>query len=197
MAAAVAFGILGPRMGQRGVRISGTPLADLQHKVLLEFRASLDGFGDAEGSEREGVESAPDLSSLEIIFEGKENLELLGTRVTVFRYRDEGSGSSRPLQIFQVSEPRAFVRSDALGRQLPLLSGVRIEETVDIGLPGFLAGLVILGFEDHASIVVTLGLDRALDVANLIDPPVESDSEDVSEMLVTILGDPARPMKVG
>ena len=197
LAASVAFGILGPRMGQRGVRMSGTPLIDLQQKVLLEFRSSLDGFGNGERREREVGESAPDLSALDIVFEDEEKLEMLGTPVTVFRYRDEGSGSSRPLQIFRVSEPRAFIRSDALGRQLPVLSGVRIEETVDIGLPGFLVGLVILGFEEHASIVVTLGLDRALDVANLIDPPVEPDSEEVSETLVTILGDPARPMKVG
>ena len=177
--------------------MSGTPLVDLQQKVLLEFRASLDGFGEGEPPARGAGQSVPDLSSLEIVFEGEENLEMLGTPVTVFRYRDESSGSGRPLQIFRVLEPRAFIRSDALGRQLPVLSGVRIEETVDIGLPGFLAGLVILGFEEHASIVVTLGLDRALDVANLIDPPVEPDSEEVSETLVTILGDPARPMKIG
>lgn len=197
MAAAVAFGVLGPRMGQRGVRMAGTPLVDLQQEVLMEFRGSLEGYEIDGRPERPLREGAWDLGSLEIVFEDEENLDLLGIAATVLRYRDETSGSSRPLQIFRISQPRAFIRSDALGRQLPLLPGVRIEETVDIGLPGFPAGLVILGFEDHALIVVTLGLERALDVANLIDPPAEPDSEAALEVLVTILGDPARPMKVG
>lgn len=191
LASAIALGVLGPRMGQRGVRISGTPLSEVQYVLVDRFRESL----RRSPAEPIASRTAPDLSSLGFELVGEGELDLFDQAVRIEQYR--GTDREPPLDIVRLESPRTLIRFDPLGRQLPLLPGVRIEDAVDVGIPGVLVGMVVLGLEEEALIVLTVGLDEARRVADELVPPPEEPPASESLARGTMLDGPSRPMNMG
>ncbi|MEE2972491.1 MAG: hypothetical protein VX672_05145 [Planctomycetota bacterium] len=191
LASAIALGVLGPRMGQRGVRMSGTPLSEVQFVLVDRFRASL---GSSPG-EPITSEIAPDLSDLGFELVGERELDLFDRAVRIDRYR--GSARAAPLEIVRLGSPRSLIRFDPLGRQLPLLPGVRIEDAVEIGIGELQVGMVVLGLEDEAVIVLGIGLEEVRRVADELVPPSEELPAFDSLVRGTILESPTGPMNIG
>jgi hypothetical protein len=59
VAGAVLFGLLGPRMGQRGMRIHGIPATTLQAAVLAVLDGEIDEFIESGIRWRKQQEAAP------------------------------------------------------------------------------------------------------------------------------------------
>ena len=178
-------------MGQRGVRVSGTPLSEVQYVLADRFRETL----RRSGADVISSDTAPDLNSLGFELVGEMELDLLGRSVRTEQY--SGKDQAVPLDVVRLESPGTLIRFDPLGRQLPLLPGVRIEDTVDIGLPGVLVGMVVLGLEDEALIVLTIGLEEAREVADLLVPPPEEPPPFDSLVQGAILEGTPRPMNIG
>ncbi len=218
VAGAVAFGVLGPRMGQRGMRIRGIPATELQEAVLGELLGEVDGGGSSdimntgiridadpdrametaidhlEGTLGPAVEP-PLLVDAGFELVGSRRLELLDVDAVRLDYRSTESGQLAVL--FELADPLAFVHFDTLGRQLPLIPGTRIGETIVLDPsrgPSISIGMVMLGFEGRATVVVAVDPEVAARIADLIES-VDSDGSDAAvKGVATILEDRIEPM---
>jgi hypothetical protein len=77
-----------------------------------------------------------------------------------------------------VADAARFTHFDPLGRHLPLLPGARILEEIDQGVERL--GLVILGIDGHATVIIAINLEKAILIADVIRPvlaPGDSDAE--------------------
>ena len=171
--------------------MSGTPLSEVQYVLVDRFRDSL---GRIPG-ESITSETAPDLSDLGFELVGERELDLFDRAVRIDRYR--GSARAAPLEIVRLDSPRSLIRFDPLGRQLPVLPGVRIEDAVDVGIGGLQVGMVVLGLEDEAVIVLGIGLEEVRRVADELVPPSEELPAFDSLVRGTILESPTGPMNIG
>ena len=209
VAASVLFGIYGPRMQQRGVRVAGTPLADLI-KAVSRSAASyspprIDGFADDESDEDDTGDAGPSdavrtaiKDMAEVLGPGVEpsslatrNLALVGSAIernlagaAGVRLVYESDRSGDRVFVFEVRDAMQFTHFDSLGRYLPLLSGTRIQEELELG-PTRL-GLVILGFDDRATVIIAIDVETAVEVADAIRPvlrPEESSTESTGSEL--------------
>jgi hypothetical protein len=217
VAGAVAFGVLGPRMGQRGTRIRGIPATALQGAVLDEI------FGAGSDSSMEGIRSgshveadldramATAIRDLEGILGpaveppllveagfrlvSSRRLSILDVEAVRLDYRSEDTGLVAVL--IELADPLAFVRFDDLGRQIPLVPGTRIGESIPLDhMQGGAAsiGMVMLGFEGRATVVVAPGAELAVEIANLVEPGNSDETASVVEGVATILKDVLEPM---
>ena len=188
VAGAIAFGIHGPRMGQRGIWLEGTPLSEAWfHSIDLY----LDGFGqqrDALSSRESGDlddRARPIVAAAEALgwtLEGGRSVDVFGGGVVDWFTRP---GGGTPLMVLTLEDPWRFTFFDALGRQRPLAPGVRVIEAVPLfDLPWLAAripafgdvdelGVVVLGLRDEGVVIVSGGLDAAQEVADELDPPSE------------------------
>ena len=209
VAASVLFGIYGPRMQQRGVRVAGTPLADLI-KAVSRSAASyspprIDRFADDESDEDDTGDAGPSdavrtaiKDMAEVLGPGVEpsslstrDLALVGSAIernlagaAGVRLVYESDRSGDRVFVFEVRDAMQFTHFDSLGRYLPLLSGTRIQEELELG-PTRL-GLVILGFDDRATVIIAIDVETAVDVADAIRPvlrPEESSTESTGSEL--------------
>ena len=212
VAASVLFGIYGPRMQQRGVRVGGTPLADLIKSVSRSAASyspprperganRADSSRDADGSVNEGGSGAvrtaikdmaevlgpgvepPSLLARDLVLVGSTiERNLAGAGGVRLVYESDRSGDR--VFVFEVRDAMQFTHFDSLGRHLPLLSGTRIEEELELG-PTRL-GLVILGFDDRATVIIAIDVETAVEVADAIRPvlrPEESSTESTGSEL--------------
>ncbi|MCP4011638.1 MAG: hypothetical protein GY728_00875 [Phycisphaeraceae bacterium] len=209
VAASVLFGIYGPRMQQRGVRVAGTPLADLI-KAVSRSAASyspprIDRFADDESDEDDTGDAGPSdavrtaiKDMAEVLGPGVEpsslstrDLALVGSAIernlagaAGVRLVYESDRSGDRVFVFEVRDAMQFTHFDSLGRYLPLLSGTRIQEELELG-PTRL-GLVILGFDDRATVIIAIDVETAVEVADAIRPvlrPEESSTESTGSEL--------------
>ena len=211
VAASVLFGIYGPRMQQRGVRVAGTPLADLI-KAVSRSAASyspprIDRFADDDsGTDEDDAGDAGPSDAVrtaikdmaEVLGPGVEpsslatrDLALVGSAIernlagaAGVRLVYESDRSGDRVFVFEVRDAMQFTHFDSLGRYLPLLSGTRIEEELELG-PTRL-GLVILGFDDRATVIIAIDVETAVEVADAIRPvlrPEESSTESTGSEL--------------
>ena len=209
VAASVLFGIYGPRMQQRGVRVAGTPLADLI-KAVSRSAASyspprIDRFADDESDEDDTGDAGPSdavrtaiKDMAEVLGPGVEpsslstrDLALVGSAIernlagaAGVRLVYESDRSGDRVFVFEVRDAMQFTHFDSLGRYLPLLSGTRIQEELELG-PTRL-GLVILGFDDRATVIIAIDVETAVEVADAIRPvlrPEESPTESTGSEL--------------
>lgn len=201
VAAAVLFGIYGPRMQQRGVRVGGTPLADLIKAVSRSAASyspprsepdvgrdddsrTADGSVDltASGSVRAAIKDMaevlgpgvepPSLLSRDLVLVGSAiERNLAGAGGVRLVYESDRSGDR--VFVFEVQDAMQFTHFDPRGRYLPLLSGTRIEEELELG-PTRL-GLVILGFDDRATVIIAIDVETAVEVADAIRPVLRPD----------------------
>ena len=200
VAASVLLGVYGPRMQQRGVRVAGTPLADLIKAVSrsaasyspprsarfadVEEVAEEDGAGGGRpsGAVRTAIEDMaevlgpgvepPSLATLDLALVGSTiERNLAGAGGVRLVYESDRSGGR--VFLFEVRDAMQFTHFDSLGRYLPLLSGTRIEEELELG-PTRL-GLVILGFDDRATVIIAIDVETAVDVADAIRPVLRSE----------------------
>ena len=209
VAASVLFGIYGPRMQQRGVRVAGTPLADLI-KAVSRSAASyspprIDRSADDEADEDDTGDAGPSdavrtaiKDMAEVLGPGVEpsslatrDLALVGSAIernlagaAGVRLVYESDRSGDRVFVFEVRDAMQFTHFDSLGRYLPLLSGTRIQEELELG-PTRL-GLVILGFDDRATVIIAIDVETAVEVADAIRPvlrPEESSTESTGSEL--------------
>jgi hypothetical protein len=218
VAGAVAFGVLGPRMGQRGMRLRGIPATRLQDAVIGEIFGDLtrgthadviqaEALGDPDPQRVMRVAirdleevlgpavEPPGLSEAGFELVGSRRLDLLQVPAVRLDYRSEETG--RTLVLIELADPLAFVHFDTLGRQLPLLPGTRIEEAIPLDPSGRIlppVGMVMLGFDGRATVIVTIDPDVAGEVADLIEPVIPADSSSAVEGVATILEGPLEPM---
>ena len=212
VAASVLFGIYGPRMQQRGVRVGGTPLADLI-KAVSRSAASYsppraergenrdDGPTEADGAAKAGASGSvrtaikdmvevlgpgvepPSLLALDLALVGSAvERNLAGAGGVRLVYESDRSGDR--VFVFEVRDAMQFTHFDTLGRYLPLLSGTRIQEELELG-PTRL-GLVILGFDDRVTVIIAIDVETAVEVADTIRPvlrPEESSEESTGSEL--------------
>ncbi|NCF39341.1 MAG: hypothetical protein GWP75_04390 [Planctomycetia bacterium] len=205
VAASVLFGIYGPRMQQRGVRVGGTPLADLIKAVSRSaasyspprsnavvdreeeptnpggsvnvgasgsVRAAIKDMAEVLGP---GVEP-PSLLAMDLVLVGSAiERNLAGASGVRLVYESDRSGDR--VFVFEVRDAMQFTHFDSLGRYLPLLSGTRIEEELELG-PTRL-GLVILGFDDRATVIIAIDVETAVDVADAVRPVLRPEESSV------------------
>lgn len=211
VAGAIVFGVHGPRMGQRGVRIQGIPATSLRDAVLDQVLgdhggdpAHPHGFASAASEPGVVVESAighlgsvfgpavepPVLGEVGFDLVGARRVEVLGHAAVRLDYRSGASG--RLAVLFEIADPLDFIHFDDRGRQQPLLPGTRIQETLHLGagrgpggLPSFT--LVILASDGMATVVVALDPEDADEIAARIEPGGDSDADSVHEVVATIL----------
>lgn len=220
VAGAIVFGVLGPRMGQRGMRIRGIPATSLRDAVIEEVIEGPTGDG------REGVTPAqglvepdpevvigraiaalgqvfgpavepPVLTATGFELASSRRLDLMTIPAVRLDYRSARTG--RRAVLFELAEPLAFVHFDDMGRQQPLLPGTRIQETVHLGglggqglLPPI--SLVILAVDGRATVVVTFDPEVADEIADALDPASILDPDSVNEGVATILEGAIGPM---
>lgn len=220
VAGAVVFGVLGPRMGQRGMRIRGIPVTSLRDAALDEVLAGAAGMGlEDVVHAHQLVEPDPDhvvvnatrvlekvlgpaveppmLVTVGFELTAARRLDLVDVPAVRLDYRSTASGEAAVL--FELADPLSFVHFDTLGRQQPLLPGTRIQETIHLGGPGDRGllptiGLVILAVDGRATVVVTPDPDVADDIADALEPPRIPDSDSVIEEVAAILEGSIGPM---
>ncbi len=126
---------------------------------------------------------------------GTHRLRLLGVDAVRLNYRSRSTG--RAAVLFEIADPLEFVHFDTLGRQIPLVPGTRIESSILLEPSGGLLppiGMVMIGVEGRATVIVTLGPEVAEEIADLVEPGDSSDSESVIEGVATILERGLEPM---
>jgi hypothetical protein len=217
VAGAVLFGLLGPRMGQRGMRIHGIPATTLQAAVLAVLDGEIgSGFIDVAqpdlviDSDPETVRGVairnlgealgpavepPRLVDAGFDLVGSRRLRLCGVEAVQLNYRSTLTGEAAIL--FELADPLAFVHFDTRGRQLPLLPGTRIEESITLGAsPGLSPAIwmVMIGAEGRATVVVTLGPEVASEIVDLMEPGDPTDSDSAVEGVAAILERGLEPM---
>ena len=194
VAGSILFGVLGPRMGQRGLRFSGTPLSDVRDAAIEIYG------GWFFGSMRDAKSSGEAYSEvLEPDFEPRGSKPIdLGPVGSATAYWFTRPGEDVPVLVFELLDPTRFVYFDSLGRQRPLQPGERIEESIDLedvdwvrelGRPRrgpespnprrlfaeAALGVVVLGLGEEAVVILAPGLEEAVEAANRIAPPIEAD----------------------
>ena len=215
---AVVFGLTGPRMGQRGMRIRGIPATRLQEAVMADVLGDRTEFGFSDiihagvvvdpDPERVAAVATRDLvdvlgpaveppvltdAGFELV--GSRRLELVGVQAVRLNYRSEDTG--RSAVVYELADPLAFVHFDTLGRQLPLMPGTRIAESILLEPSGGLLpamGMVMIGIEGRATVIVTLGPEVAAEIAELVEPANQADSDSAVEGVATILEGGLEPM---
>jgi hypothetical protein len=218
VAGAVTFGVLGPRMGQRGMRVRGIPATVLQDAVLGELLGEADGSGSSDlmhGGSR--IDSDPEQAMIvatkhlegtlgpaveppllvDAGFElvGSRRLAILDVEAVRLDYRSTETGQLAVL--IELADPLAFVHFDTLGRQLPLVPGTRIGEAIVLDAArgaSVSIGMVMLGFEGRATVVVTVDPEVAAQIADLIESVDSTESDAVIQGVATILEGPLEPM---
>jgi hypothetical protein len=198
------------------MRVRGIPVTSLQEAVLFEALNSpasaepsrlkqddADGAGSDQvlalairdlGSALGPAVEPPRLVDAGFELVGSRPLRLLGVDAVRLDYRSVDSGL--PAVIFELADPLAFVHLDIRGRQIPLLPGTRIEESVFHDSTGGAVsiGLVMLGFDGRATVIVVPDPDVAPEIADLIEPTEPGESESVIEGVATILVRGVQPM---
>ncbi|MDA1027373.1 MAG: hypothetical protein O3A19_13220 [Planctomycetota bacterium] len=191
VAAAILFGIYGPRMQQRGAPLDGTPLVDLLKAIsrsattappirvddaddpIVQIRQATRDLDEVLGP---GIEP-PVLEEVGLILVGSIiERDLAGTSGVQLTYESRNSGER--VFIFEVADAARFTHFDPLGRHLPLLPGARISEEIEQGAERL--GLVILGIDGHAIVIIAINLEKANLIADVIRPvlaPGDSDAE--------------------
>jgi hypothetical protein len=218
LAAAVAFGVLGPRMGQRGMRIRGIPATVLQEAVLGELLGEVEGDGSSDimhagirvdsdparamAAAIEHLERTlgpavepPNLVDAGFELVGSRRLAILDVEAVRLDYRSTETGQLAVL--IELADPLAFVHFDTLGRQLPLVPGTRIGEAIVLDAArgaSVSIGMVMLGFEGRATVVVTVDPEVAAQIADLIESVDSTESDAVIQGVATILEGPLEPM---
>ena len=194
VAGSILFGVLGPRMGQRGLRFSRTPLSEVRDVAIDLYGGWF--LGQIENLEPL-AEAYPEI--LELSFERKGSAATgTGSGGGATTHWFARPGDDVPVLVFQLEDPTRFVYFDSLGRQRPLLPGDRIEESIDLEAvdwvrklvtrprksdrPDFrrliaegALGVVVLGLGEEAVVVIAAGLEEAAEVADRIAPAIEAD----------------------
>ena len=202
VAGAIVFGVLGPRMGQRGIRLGGTPLSEIRDLAIDLY----------------GIRLLGGTSDLEAPGEGFSEIESLGFRskgTEIIQLAELGKASSHwfsnaeeesSILVLELEDASRFIYFDPLGRQRPLMPDERVEESIDLStaawprnlmpapfenrpfenwpleskpeLRRILAngslGVAILGLEGRVVVVVAPDLDQAVEAADAIAPPIEA-----------------------
>ena len=200
IAASISLGIYGPRMSQRGTRISGEPLSALRNESvhLYEVACTTPQRDDGDASaEAEAAISrvfgtameVPDLSGQECRLEGAMELLVAGHRAVWLRYRQERARF--PVMLLLVAEPHDLLHFDVLGRHLPLVPGSRIEEELvwpdPYPLPS--AGMVIRALDGSAMVFIATPPDRAVEIERAILPAEPEIGEEI-DAVTSILESP-------
>ncbi len=218
VAGAVTFGVLGPRMGQRGMRIRGIPATVLQEAVLSELLGSIDGDQssdlmhgglriDADPAEAMGkaikyleetlgpAVEPPLLIDAGFELVASRRTVILGVDAVRLDYRSRETG--RLAVLIELADPLAFVHFDTLGRQLPLIPGTRIGEEIALQASrgaSISIGMVMLGFQGRATVIVAVDPEVAAEIADLIESVDSPESDAGIEDVATILEGPLGPM---
>ena len=193
VAAAVVFGILGPRMGQRGIRLGGTPLSEVRDLAIDLYGVWL--LDDTSGLKA----SAKEFSEIEALGFEREGAKVV--QLDVF-----GKASShwfahpeeeRSILVLEIEDSSRFVYFDPLARQRPLMPDERVEESIGLEsvgwtrnlmpppppekrselrkiLAGGSLGVVILGLEGGVVVVVAADQEQAGEAADAIAPRIEA-----------------------
>lgn len=179
---AIAFGIWGPRMGQRVLNVNGHPLGDLIDAVIQNHAAAM-----REGRYRDeatplhheevrhitekymDVEVAmPDLTELgwtlctadvawSDLRQAPRTVELIYTR--------QDQARQEYLLAHLLIDPEIWLHFDALGRQVPLTPHSRIDDARDLG-EGFELGISVVCLPQYAVVVTSLDPKGASEVAD-------------------------------
>ena len=182
IAGSISLGIYGPRMGQRGTRIAGEPLSVLRNEVAQLYEVAVtatrrDADEDPEAAARTAISEVfgpdvpvPDLTEEGCRIEGAMALAVADHRSVWLRYRQDSS--RRPVMILLVSEPHDLFHFDVLGRHLPLIPGVRVEDELEwpFMTPVPRAGFVIRAMDGYAVVIVASPLERAVEIEEAILP---------------------------
>lgn len=197
IAASIGLGIYGPRMGQRGTRISGEPLSVLRNESVHLYEVACTtprrDAGEAVAAAEAAISSVfgtamevPDLSDQGCRLEGAMELMVAGHRAVWLRYSEERSRF--PVMLLLVAEPHDLLHFDVLGRHLPLLPGSRIEEQLVWPDPYPLptAGMVIRALDGSAIVFIATPPDRATELERAILPE-EPEIDDEIEVVAGIL----------
>ncbi len=194
----VSLGIYGPRMGQRGTRIAGESLSVLRNEVAQLYEVAVtatrrDADDDPEAAARIAISEVfgsdvpvPDLTEEGCRLEGAMALVVAGHPSVWLRYRQ--ASSRRPVMILLVSEPHDLLHFDVLGRHLPLIPGVRVEDELEWPFMPLAprVGLVIRAMDGYAVVIVAHPLERAVEIEEAI-LPVESKITSEIEVVAGIL----------
>ncbi len=179
----VGLGVFGPRMGQRGTRVPGESLSVLRDGVFQALRETpsaneTDADVDPRTVAGAMIENVfgpgivvPALEGQGLRLDEATVVELAGRRAVRLRYQDVDDGHR--VVVFLVSDPHDFLHFDALGRHLPLMPGVRVEEEFPgrRGQADILLAMVVQAQEGHAVVVVARTLEEAIKVEEAILPP--------------------------
>ena len=203
----ISLGVYGPRMGQRGTRIAGEPLSVLRNEVAQLYEVAVtatrrDADEDPETVARDAISEVfgpdvpvPDLTAEGCRLEGAMALAVADHRSVWLRYRQ--TSSRFPAMILLVSDPHDLFHFDVLGRHLPLMPGVRVEEELEwpFMAPVPRAGLVIRAMDGYAVVIVASPPERAVEIEEAI-LPIESKITSEIEVVAGILEAPGmqRPM---
>lgn len=192
VAGSILFGVLGPRMGQRGIRLSGTPLSEVRDVAIDIYGGWFLGRIEDLESSMEAYPGIPELGFEPRGSEATGNGPDGGATAHWFAR----PGDDVPVLVFQLENPSRFVYFDSLGRQRPLLPGDRIEESIDLEAVDWVRelarsrrrdldprrlfveaalGVVVLGLGEEAVVVIAAGLEEAVEVADRIAPAIEAE----------------------
>lgn len=191
--AAVVFGVLGPRMGQRGIRLGGTPLSEIRDVAIdLYGIRLLGGTSDLEGP----GEGFSQIEGLGFESRGSEIIDLneLGPASS---HWFEHPQENIPVLVLELADASRFIYFDQLGRQRPLLAEDRILEKIGLESVAWVGdlrnspywarprfeevledrslGTVILGLGDQVVLIVAPTLQTAEEIADRIVPELEPD----------------------
>ena len=198
VAGAIVFGVLGPRMGQRGIRLGGTPLSEIRDLAIdLYGIRLLDDSSDLEAS----AEEYSEIEALGFVSEGTEIIQLDELGIASSHWFSNAEEESSIL-VLELDDASRFIYFDPLGRQRPLMPDERVEESIGLdsvgwawnlmlrGVPpevppekqselekirtGGPLGVAILGLEGGVVVVVAPDQEQAAEAADAIAPRIEA-----------------------
>ena len=198
---AVVFGVLGPRMGQRGIRLGGTPLSEVCDLAVDLYGVRL--LGGTADLEAPG-EGFPEIETLGFGSKGTEVIRLDGLGLA-WGHWFSNPEEERSILVLEIEDSNRFVYFDPLGRQRPLMPNERVEESIELVtvgwardfmqnplriprdstqfqvrpelrriLAGGSLGVTIFGLKGRVVVVVAPDLDQAVEAADRIAPPIEA-----------------------
>lgn len=179
---AIAFGIWGPRMGQRVLNVNGQPLEDLIAAVVQNHRIAMRAGiypGVATPLHHEEARSiiekyinvevaVPDLKELGWTLRAADGAwgDLSQAPRTVeLIYTRQGQGRQNYLLAHLIIDPENWLHFDALGRQVPLTPHSRIDDVRDLG-EGYEFGISVVCLPTYAVVVTSLDPKGASEVAD-------------------------------
>ncbi|MCH2162864.1 MAG: hypothetical protein MK085_13470, partial [Phycisphaerales bacterium] len=159
---AIVFGTFGPRMRQRVMIPPGRPLAELI-EITVHDSGGWSSRRDAPSIHPEEARSVigrrfgddvgpPDLEeSGWMLRQAADVRDLMGTGISVIRLNYQNIENTRAgmLVVYMVPDPGRWVHFDALGRQIPLMPGTRVDDLVELG-GGQVLGTSILCLDGYA-----------------------------------------------